>query len=273
MLQDRLRGYYGRDCEIVATRQTAGGAAFWFVVDIAVRARLQRLLGSIDRSGAIMEHSAMDLLHPDRLIFLYERMMLVAFALPPEPRKALLLGLGGGAMCRHLARHLPECALTLVERDPAVLDLARRYFRIDQPVRRADAEQVAGDAYGAFDVVVVDLYDPGGLALREPRFWRNCVAALKPEGCIAINWAGFLQKSEVRDEIARATAQLPHSFFLEDRGRRPNMVQMAPASDFPLGNLDARQRQFGRSHRLPAEDRNILQRCRVHARLPWRTGD
>jgi spermidine synthase len=268
MLQDRLRTYYGGECRVVATRRTADGAAFWFVVDVTQRSRPQRLLGSIERSGAVMEHSAMDLLEPDRLVFLYERMMLVAFALTPMPRRALLLGLGGGAMCRHLGRYLPDCALTLIERDPAVIALARRHFHIDRPIRRADAEETVGEVEGGFDVVLVDLYDPGGLALRERRFWRDCRAALGGEGCVAINWAGFRQKSEIPDEVARAAAQLPHSFFLEDRGRRPNLVQLALAGDFRLDALEARLRSFGQSHGLPAEDHNILQRCRIHARLP-----
>ena len=93
--------------------------------------RLVRMLGSIDRTGRIMEQSAMDLLRPERLVFGYERLMLAAFALVPEPRSALLLGLGGGAMSRHLAAYLPDCAVTVVEREPVMRAIAAALFPPD----------------------------------------------------------------------------------------------------------------------------------------------
>src|SRR5271167_2490705 len=98
----------------------------------------------------------MDLLRPERLVYGYERMMLVAFALVREPRSALLLGLGGGAMCRHLDAYVPDCAITVVERDPVVRALAKRHFHVTRPVIIDDAASVVIRERGAHDVVLVD---------------------------------------------------------------------------------------------------------------------
>src|SRR5260370_40019324 len=115
--------------------------------------------------------------------------MLVAFAVVERPVAALLLGLGGGAMCRHLAAYLPDCAVTVVERDGAVIDLARRFFHVTHPIRRGDAQDVVAGSAGAYAVGLVDLYDGSGGSGVGPRFWRDCTRALRPGGRLARNWA------------------------------------------------------------------------------------
>ncbi|HUA53485.1 MAG TPA: hypothetical protein VMB81_15045, partial [Candidatus Sulfotelmatobacter sp.] len=162
MLRQRLIDHYGEGCRLQAFEKAPGFGAHLFVVDVMRRTRPVRVLGSIDRKGMLVEQSAMDRLRPERLAFGYERLMLLAFALVPAPTTALLLGLGGGAMSRHLAAYVPDCKLTVVERDPIVRRLARRFFHVKRPVVMADAEHVVAEARRQFDVVLVDLYDSRG---------------------------------------------------------------------------------------------------------------
>src|SRR5260370_34846025 len=100
----------------------------------------------------------MDLLRPERLVFLYERLMLLAFAVVERPVAALLLGLGGGAMCRHLAADLPDCAVTVVERDGAVIDLARPFFHVTHPIRRGEAPAAVAARAGRYARGPVSIY-------------------------------------------------------------------------------------------------------------------
>ena len=269
-LRARIHRYYGGDCRIRAVRSTARPGAFLFVLDAVQRGRLVRTLGTIGRGGgSVMEHSALDLGRPERLVFNYEREMLVALAVVARPMSALLLGLGGGAMCRHLAAFLPELRLTVVERDPEVIALARQFFHLEREVLRADAVEVVADARRAFDVVMVDLYDAAGASPLEDSFWADCRAALRPGGAIAVNWAGSLQGGLPRAEIEHAMASLPGSFLLIERGPRPNLVQIAPGDPaFRLPGLATRFRAFAARHKLPREDRNVLQRAEVTARYP-----
>jgi spermidine synthase len=205
MFRERIKEHCGERAEILTLRSAPRFGATLFVADCMRHGRLVRMLGSIDRTGRIMEQSAMDLLRPERLVFSYERLMMAAFALVAEPRSALLLGLGGGAMSRHLAAYLPECEVTVVEREPVVRSLARRYFHVTRPVVMADAGEVVAAARRAFDVVLVDLYDGGGAADAKKRFWKDCLRALRPSGALAINWAEFVGASRMQDE-ARAIA-------------------------------------------------------------------
>jgi precorrin-6B methylase 2 len=271
VLRELIERYYGGACEILTVRRSVGSSAHLFVVDTMLRARPLRMLGTVGREGAVMEHSTMDLLAPERLVFTYERMMLVAFALAAEPASVLMLGFGGGAMSRHLAAYLPQCAVTAVERDRVVIDLARTYFHNKRPVHCGDAEDFVADTEAEFDVVLVDVYDVDGSSPLPAGFWTDCKKALRPDGCVAINWANSRQVKRLEDSIARVTSILGGSFLLVERGRYPNIIQLAPtAAGIGADGLEARWRGFARKVGLPREDRDILQRATLQARFPAR---
>lgn len=124
--------------------------------------------------------------------------------LPPGcPRRALILGLGGGTVATLLSRRCPDVAIVGVERDPAVLALARDLFGLDAlpglSIVEADAfDWVAAhvtsdgaptDGANHFDLVCVDLFEAGRLAagtLATP-FLRQIAALLAPGGMASFN--------------------------------------------------------------------------------------
>src|SRR5207253_11255379 len=104
-----------------------------------------RTLGSYAGVTQVTEQSSIDTLSPARLVFHYERLMSLAFAMVERPVTALLLGVGGAAMWRFLRAYLPDCAPTLVESDETIITLARRWFYLSQPVVHDTAHRyVAG---------------------------------------------------------------------------------------------------------------------------------
>jgi predicted O-methyltransferase YrrM len=265
--RQRIIAQYGEGCRIQQLRRTPRFRSSLFVADLAEGARITRILGAIADDGTLTEQSGMDLLHPERLIFPYERLMLIALALAAKPGAALLLGLGGGAMLRHLQAYLPDCALTVVERDRAAIELARRFFHIVHPVIEADAQEAVADRPGAYDAVFVDLYDGRGMASVEPQFWRDCAAALAPGGCLTVNWAAFVDEAEARAEAAAIEAAVGRSFFLGPHALRENVVQLAPLDGtLALADLAPRWRSFALRHRLPREDREAMKRCTLTTR-------
>ncbi len=82
--------------------------------------------------------------------------------------KALVLGLGGGAIVRILSNRFPGINIVSVDLDPAIVDVARKFFGVEDIVNHRiiveDACRVVtspeefGLSLGQFDVVIVDIF-------------------------------------------------------------------------------------------------------------------
>lgn len=128
-----------------------------------------------------------------------------ALMLPPEsrPRDALLLGLGGGTVATLLARRCPTARMVGVERDAAVLALARDLFGLERlpnlRIVEADAFEWMAAQLGAdgalnadamrYDLICVDLFEAGRLAngVLATAFLRRVAALLAPGGVASFN--------------------------------------------------------------------------------------
>src|SRR5271154_2862704 len=239
-----IHDYFGGDARIRILRPAPIFGAALFVIDFDRGTRHYRTLGSFGASfdkpivnwfGSSMqvtEQSSMDLLYPAQLVFHYERLMSLAFALVERPVTALLLGVGGAAMWRFMRAYLPECAPILVDADEGVMAVARRWFYLSQPVVIETAERFLAGNTRQFDVVHVDLYDSRGPARLDEGFWGRAIDALAPGGCLATNWADFATNKAVRPmaeaQEAVARARGFGSYFVTRRGFRDNLIQYLP---------------------------------------------
>src|SRR5438270_12750742 len=115
-LRRLIADYFGAAARLRQLRATAAFGAPVFVVDFDRGLRHYRTFGSFGPSfGAanpeapqVTEQSSMDLLYPAQLVFHYERLMSLAFALcEGPPVTALLLGVGGAAMWRFMRAYVP----------------------------------------------------------------------------------------------------------------------------------------------------------------------
>ena len=205
-LRRLIAEYFGAGARLRVLRRAPVFGAPIFVVDFDRGVRHYRTLGSFGPSfGAanpdepqVTEQSSMDLLYPAHLVFHYERLMSLAFALVERPVTALLLGVGGAAMWRFVRAYVPECAMTLVDADDSVAAVARRWFYLSQPVVTDTAQRFLAGTRARFDAILVDLYDARGPAPFDEAFWARCLDALAPGGVLATNWADFATNARVR---------------------------------------------------------------------------
>lgn len=275
-----IQDYFGRDARIRALRRANVFDAPVFVVDFDRGARHYRTLGSVGGfagSGQVTEQSSMDMLYPAHLVFHYERLMSLAFALVEQPVTALLLGVGGAAMWRFVRAYLPECAPTLVDSDQAVVAIAKRWFYLDHSVVLDEAQRFLATTTQHYDAILVDLYDAHGPAPFDEKFWGRCIDALAPGGCLATNWADFATNRNVKPmaeaqiEVARGRAL--DCVFVTRRGFRDNLVQYlstGPARG-PEAIIPAHER-FTRDRRLPDRGRGILENCLITTGFPLDLG-
>ena len=144
--------------------------------------------------GTAARQSSMSHTDPDALVLSYTRAMLAGLLFQPQPREILLIGLGGGSLVRFLAHHYPEAVITVVEYRQAVIDIARRFFRLPEQPRIRILHQDGIDfirdrAQPQYDLILVDAFDAAGLhpGIACESFLHGCQQRLAPGGLIALN--------------------------------------------------------------------------------------
>lgn len=65
---------------------------------------------------------------PKKLVFNYTKLLMASLLVNPEPKRILIIGLGGGTMSNTLAELYPQSEIDNIEIDPAVIKVARDYF-------------------------------------------------------------------------------------------------------------------------------------------------
>ena len=280
-LRELVADYFGSSSRLRTLKHTEAFGAAVFVVDFDRGPRHYRTLGSFGPNfgGAaagepqVTEQSSMDLLYPAQLVFHYERLMSLAFALVERPVNALLLGVGGAAMWRFMRAYLPECAPTLVDNDEAVVAIARRWFYLRQPVVIDTAERFLAATKERFDAILVDLYNSQGPATFNEKFWARCMDRLAPGGCMATNWADFAGNQAVRPMVDSqqrvAQSRGLDTYFVTRRGFRDNLVQYLPTGpEREPDAITAALERFARARHLPDRGRGILDHCIIGPRFP-----
>lgn len=133
----------------------------------------------------------------------YIRYLGLAAVYRPDARHGLMIGLGGGAF-PNLARRLqPGMSLEVVEIDPEVTKVARRYFGVKPDkkliVTVADGAAFVSTAKNArYDLIVIDAYSGVGIpaALQTDAFFDEVKRILSPTGCAVANIAAEDDRQE-----------------------------------------------------------------------------
>jgi spermidine synthase len=153
--------------------------------------------------------------------FYHENLVHLPALTHPQPERALIIGGGDGGSAEELFKHPSIEAVTLVEIDVAVVDIARKYLAavhggaLDDPrlaLEIADGFHYVRTSTNCFDLIVLDLTDPGGPSekLYTPEFYRACAARLNPGGALSLHIASPIAHPDViRTTLAGLRAAFP----------------------------------------------------------------
>ena len=163
-----------------------------------------------------------DIMLTERDEFVYDEMIThVPMAVHPNPKNILVIGVGDGGVVKELTRYDSVESIDLVEMDPQVVEICRRYLpgnacRLDDSrvhiyfenglkfIRRCEEK---------YDLIIVDSNDPfgpsEGLFTRE--FYGNCYNALKADG-IMVNQQGSPFYAEDADAMKRSHKRIASTF-------------------------------------------------------------
>ncbi len=198
--------------------------------------------------GSDTIQSAMRIAHPNDLEIAYTRSMMAFLLFNPDPRKVLMVGLGGGSLAKFIYHRLPHAQSVVVEINPRVVAIARQLFHLPPDDERLQVVIGDGATYleasnSKPDVILLDGYDAEAQveALSTSAFYRNCARSLGDSGVLVVNlWGGDRNFKGCVERIAQAfnrrVACMP-------AGKPGNVVALAFKSSPGMPRWDDLQRR------------------------------
>jgi len=177
---------------------------------------------------------------PDHLELPYARVALAGLALCEEPRRILVVGLGGGTLPMFLRAHYPAATIDVAEIDPEVVDVAKKFFGFveDEHMRAhvGDGRQfIEKAAAGDYDIIFLDAFGardvPRHLTTRE--FLRITRRALRSNGVVVSNvWRPA--SNPLYDSMVRTYQEAFEELFILDVPGDVNNIFLALPRVQPL---------------------------------------
>jgi spermidine synthase len=201
----------------------------------------------------------MRIARPFALELAYQQQMMAPLLFLPRPGRIVQLGLGAAALTKFCWKQLENTEIVAVDISAAVIDTARRWFRLPPDddrltVIEADAYQFIADPRRRrwTDWLQVDLYDAAaaGPVYDDVPFYRACRAALRGRGVAAFNLFGRgfdVSFAAIAQAFDDRVLVLPES----DGGNRIALGFVGPPLELEFGPLFATARQLEAQFRLP----------------------
>jgi len=106
---------------------------------------------------------------PDHLELPYARTMVSGLALCPDPKRLLVVGLGGGTIPSFLHKHYPQTRIDAVDIDPVVVDVARQFFGFVEDATMKgyaeDGRKFIEERPNAYDLIFLDAFGSESIPL------------------------------------------------------------------------------------------------------------
>jgi len=153
--------------------------------------------------------------------FYHENLVHMAALVHPKPERALIVGGGDGGSAEELLKYPTMRSVTLAEIDLAVVDISRKYLQsvhrgaLEDPrlaLRIEDGFEFVRTSSEQFDLIVLDLTDPGGPStqLYTPGFYKACAARLNPIGAMTLHIASpVAHPTRIRDGLSALRTVFP----------------------------------------------------------------
>ena len=158
--------------------------------------------------------------------FVYHEMMCnVPLLAHGDAKSVLIIGGGDGGLLREVLRHEYLEKIVLVEIDPAVIDISKKYMpkvsrgSFDNPRAKVviqDATKFIKETDEKFDVIICDSTDPEGpgAVLFSKEFYGDCKKILNEGGIFANqNGVPFVQKDELKLTLDNRGPHFKHITF------------------------------------------------------------
>ena len=156
--------------------------------------------------------------------FYHEPLVHVPLLSHDAPKDVLICGGGDGAAAYEALKHSTVEKCTVVEIDRVVAELSKKELygvhkgALDDPrvtLHIDDASVFVRETDRKFDVVLVDITDPGGISetLYTQPFFESVRSVLREDGCFALHLGAPLQGNPLRDRAIKQLRELYPSVY------------------------------------------------------------
>lgn len=217
---------------------------------------------------------------PDHLELPYARVALVGLAMCEEPRRILVVGLGGGTLPSFLRKHYPDAVIDAVEIDPEVVDVARKFFGFREDPRmqahvgdgRNFIENVRQPGY---DVIFLDAFGTDSVPahLTTEEFLQAVRRAVAPGGVVVGNlWRR--SHNRLYDSMVRTYQEVfDELFILEVFGDVNNILLALPRKQrFSRSELALLARRISAAKQFRFDMGDLVEAAFFHAEEKNREG-
>lgn len=193
------------------------------------------------RGGA--RQSVVKLGDPDHLALPYARVALVGLALSEEPRRFLVVGLGGGTLPMFLRKYYPNATIDAVDIDPEVVDVAKKFFGFREDdlmtAHVGDGRRFIEKSGQPYDVIFLDAFGIDSLPahLTTQEFLRAVRRAVTPDGVVVGNLWGR-SSNPLYDSMVRTYQEVFDELFILDVRDAGNKILLALPRKQPLSGDD-----------------------------------
>ncbi len=169
---------------------------------------------------------------PDYLALPYARVALVGLALAKEPRRFLVVGLGGGTLPMFLRKHYPNATIDAVDIDPDVVQVAKQFFgfREDELMNAhvGDGRRFIEKSRQPYDVVFLDAFGSNSIPahLTTQEFLQAVRRAVTPGGVVVSNLWGR-NSNPLYDSMVRTYQEVFDELLILDVRGAGNMILLA----------------------------------------------
>ena len=161
-----------------------------------------------------------------QLSLVYSNMMMASLLFCPKPQRLLMIGLGGAAVTNFLSEQFPNLKIDVVEIDPKVIEVSKKYFflresdryRVFEEDGRVFIQKRKGQE--PYDWIILDAFKSGSIPyhLKTYEFYKEIRAILKPDGIVGSNLYGKGNSLKPRDTKTFMSV-FPNIYCFEDAER------------------------------------------------------
>lgn len=177
---------------------------------------------------------------PEHLELPYAPAAFTGLALCREPRRVLVVGLGGGTLPMFLRHYYPDATIDAVDIDPDVVRVAKEYFGFREDARMrgivGDGRAFIEKTREPYDILFLDAFGSDSVppTLTTQEFLRAVRRAVRPDGVVVGNVWGR-ESNRLYDSMIRTYQEVFDDLYILTVRGAGNMIVLALPRRLNLG--------------------------------------